>query len=251
MTEEPTPVPPSTQDSPSPLDPPPTSPDRAVFADAGSPRYAYMLATICVVVILSGIGASKGVVLGPVITDGGFFLFPLAYILGDVITEIYGGRAARRAIFAGFAANIASVLCYAAIIALPGFTDDFGVHKQASLEGALGPVWQVVVAGLLGYAGGQSANTLIMLAMKKRTRERGLVARLMSSTGVGELVDTLVFCTVAASAIGISSVGQWANYTFFGFLYKTLVEYAVMPVTIAVIRWIKRHDPSYGTVTEG
>lgn len=216
------------------------------YADSGSPYYAIMLASLCIVVILSGIGASKGVQLGPIITDGGFFLFPLAYILGDVITEVYGVRAARRAIVMGFVANIASVLCFAVIIALPGFTDDFGVQKQAAIEGALGPVWQVVLAGLLGYAGGQSLNTLVMTVMKRRSLERGLLLRLASSTGVGEFVDTLIFCTVAATAIGISSVGQWANYTFFGFLYKVLVQYAAIPATSAGIAWLKRREPSYG-----
>ncbi|GAB3702211.1 queuosine precursor transporter [Mariniluteicoccus flavus] len=224
-----------------------TVPDEApAYADTGSAHYATMLAMVCVVVILSGIGASKGVVLGPVITDAAFFLFPLAYILGDIITEVYGGRAARRAIVMGFVVNIVSVLCYALIIALPGFTDDFGTQKQTALEGALGPVWQVVLAGLLGYAGGQTCNTLIMMAMKRRSKEKGLLRRLVSSTGVGEFVDTLIFCTVAATAIGISSVGQWANYTFFGFLYKVLVQYAAIPATAAAIGWLKKNEPSYG-----
>lgn len=215
------------------------------YADTGSGNYAIMLATLCVVVILSGIGASKGVVFGPVITDGGFFLFPLAYILGDVITEVYGGRAVRRAIVMGFVANIVSVLCYWLIIALPGFGDDYGVDKQHALETALGPVWQVVLAGLLGYAAGQTLNSLVMLVLKRRSLERGLIRRLIGSTGVGEFADTLVFCTVAATAIGISSIGQWANYTFFGFVYKVLVQYAALPVTALVIGWLKRHEPSY------
>lgn len=219
--------------------------ERPAYADAGSPHYATMLALVCVVVILSGIGASKGVVIGPVITDAAFFLFPLAYVLGDVITEVYGPRAARRAIVLGFVANVASVLCYALIIALPGFGDEYGVRKQAALETALGPVWQVVLAGLLGYACGQTLNSLVMVAMKRRSLERGLFARLASSTGLGELVDTVVFCTVAATAIGITSVGQWANYTFFGFLYKVIVQYTAMPATAAVIGWLKRHEPTY------
>ncbi len=124
-----------------------------------------------IVVILSGIGASKGVMIGPVITDGAFFLFPLAYILGgDVITEVYGPNAARRAIIAGFVANVTSVGgVYQLIIVLPGFTDDYGgVAKQHALETALGPVWQVVLAGLLGYAAGQSLNSLTMWLGKRR-----------------------------------------------------------------------------------
>ena len=73
------------------------------FASIGSSYFGILLAVMAVVLILSNIGASKGVAIGPVITDGGFFLFPLAYILGDVISEVYGFRAARRAIFTGFA----------------------------------------------------------------------------------------------------------------------------------------------------
>ena len=77
-------------------------------------------------------------------------------------------------------------------------------------------------------------------------RVRGdLLARLVGSTGVGELLDTVVFCSIAATAIGISTVGQWANYTLFGFLYKITVQYAVMPATMYAIRVIKRREPSY------
>lgn len=215
------------------------------YADPGSTHYATLVALMCVVVVLSGIGGSKGVVFGPIITDGGFFLFPLAYIVGDVVTEVYGGRAARRAIWLGFAANVLAVLCYWVIIALPGFSDDYGMAKQAALETALGPVWQIVLASLLGFAAGQNLNTLVMVVMKRRSRERGLIARMLSSTGVGEFVDTVVFCTVAATAIGITTIGQWANYTFFGFVYKVLVQYAAIPVTAAVIGWLKRNEPSY------
>ncbi|SDB92976.1 hypothetical protein GA0111570_10991 [Raineyella antarctica] len=218
---------------------------RVAYADAGSPHYATMLALMCVVVILSNIGGSKGVVLGPVITDGGFFLFPLAYILGDTITEIYGVRAARRAIAAGFLTSIGAVVTYAIIIALPGFTDDYGIAKQAALETALGPVWQIVLASMLGFVAGQSMNSFIMWSGKRRRLEKGLIGRLAGSTGAGELLDTVVFCSVAATAIGISTLGQWANYTIVGFVYKVAVQYAVMPVTAYAIRAIKRREPSY------
>lgn len=215
------------------------------YATIGSGNYAVLVALMAVVVVLSSIGGSKGVVFGPVITDGGFFLFPLAYICGDIITEVYGARAARRAILTGFAASVLAVISYAVIIVLPGFDDDYGNAKQQALEVALGPVWQIVLASVLGFLAGQNLNTLVMSLMKRRQRERGLFARMMSSTGLGEFVDTLVFCTVAATAIGITTVGQWANYTFFGFLYKTLLQYALMPVTAVVIGRLKRVEPTY------
>ncbi len=216
------------------------------YAGIGSGQFATMLTAMTMVVVLSAIGASKGVVFGPVITDGAFFLFPLAYILGDMITEVYGPKAARQAIATGFVANLAAVLVYSLIIWLPGFDDERGLAKQAALAGALGPVWLVVLASMLGYAAGQSVNSVIMWLGKRRNRESRLYRRLVSSTGAGEAVDTIVFCSVASTVIGISSLGQWASYTFFGFLWKVVVQLALIPVTGRVICWVKRREPSYG-----
>ena len=81
------------------------------FASIGSPYFGIMLAFMAVVLILSNIGASKGVAIGPIITDGGFFLFPLAYILGDVVSEVYGFRAARTAIVTTFSLSLFASAC--------------------------------------------------------------------------------------------------------------------------------------------
>ncbi|HKS01301.1 MAG TPA: queuosine precursor transporter, partial [Arthrobacter sp.] len=174
------------------------------FASIGSPYFGIMLAVMAVVLILSNIGASKGVALGPVVTDGGFFLFPLAYILGDVISEVYGFKVARKAIVTTFALSVFASLCYWVIVALPGFDDDFGTAKQAALEGAIGPVPQIVLASLLAFFAGQTINSWILVRMKARTGEKSLWARIMSSSVAGEFVDTLIFCSIAASVIGIS-----------------------------------------------
>lgn len=122
-------------------------PAGAVYADRGSSHFDILLAAMVAVVILSGIGAAKGVSFGTVpgtgleiITDGGFILFPLAYVLGDIVTELYGPRTARRAIIVSFAASILASLTYWAIIALPPFPDAYGLAKQEALELALGPV---------------------------------------------------------------------------------------------------------------
>jgi uncharacterized integral membrane protein (TIGR00697 family) len=225
--------------------PPSGRPAGAVYADRGSSHFDILLAAMVTVVILSGIGAAKGVSFGDVpgtgfeiITDGGFFLFPLAYVLGDIITELYGARSARRAILTSFAVSILASLSYQVIIALPPFPDEYGLAKQGALELALGPVWIVVLAGLAGFLAGQSLNSLVVTRMKRRMGERGLIARLFTSSGLGELVDTIIFC-------GISTIEQWAEYTILGVLYKVLVQYAMIPVTSAVIRWLKRTDPSY------
>lgn len=204
-----------------------------------------MLAMLCVVIVLSGIGASKGVAFGPIITDGAFFIFPLSYILGDSITEIYGPQAAKRAIIMGFIVNAAAAGVYWIIIALPGLGDDYAHEKQQAITNALGPVWQIVLASMVGFAGGQTVNSLIMWFGKRRNKEKGLFARLASSTGLGELVDTVLFCTIAAPVIGLVGWKQWANYTVVGYLYKIAVQYAVMPITAWAIRAIKRREPSY------
>ena len=145
----------------------------------------------------------------------------------------------------GFICAILSVLCFWAIIALPGFTDSYSVSHDAALSMALGPLWQMVLAGVCGFLAGQFTNSVIMVRLKAKWLERGLVGRLMGSTGAGEAVDTIIFCAIAAPVVGISSFGQWCNYAFFGFLWKTLAEYACIPITTRVIAWIKKHEPSY------
>lgn len=231
--------------SPSPAKPAGRAPRTAVYADTGSTHYDLILALMCVVVILSNIGGSKGVQLGPITTDGGFFLFPLAYILGDITTEVYGMKAARRAIFMGFAMALLAVVTFWVIIALPGMDSDYSRAHDAAIAAALGPVWQIVAAGLCGFVAGQLTNSFIMVRMKSRWLERGVVGRLMSSTGVGELVDTVIFCTIAAPVIGATTFSLWLNYTFFGYLWKVLVQYACIPVTRLVIAAIKRREPTY------
>ncbi|AJT42167.1 queuosine precursor transporter [Psychromicrobium lacuslunae] len=218
----------------------------AHYASLGSRYFGILLAVMAVIVVLSGIGAVKGVQFGPIITDGGFFLFPFAYILGDVVSEIYGFKVARRAVFTCFALSLFSSLCYWIIIILPGFDDDFGHTRQAALENVLGPIPLLVMGSLIAFLAGQLTNSFIMSRLKARQGERRLWVRLLSSSGAGELIDTLIFCTVAAPVIGITDVGGWANYVIVGFVYKVAVQYLFVPVTAVVIAWIKKREPSYG-----
>ncbi len=215
---------------------------RAVFASAGSPYFSTVLALMAVVVILSNIGAAKGVTFGSIVTDGGFFLFPLAYIIGDVISEVYGFKVARRAIITTFALAAFSTACFWIMIHLPAAEWYDG---QEALKRTLGPVWLIVLASLLGFLVGQTLNSWVLVKMKERFGERGLVGRLMGSTGVGEFADTLIFCSIAATVIGITDMPTFINYVLVGFVYKTAVEFLFVPVTTLVIRWFKRREPSY------
>lgn len=201
--------------------------------------YPVLLALFTTIFILSNIISTKGVQVGPLVTDGAFFLFPAAYVIGDVISECYGFRAARRAVWTGFLAMIIAVSTFYVAILLPAASFYEG---QAAFAATLGLVPRIVVASLSGYAAGQLLNAWLLTLMKDRLGERGLWKRLLGSTVVGEFGDTLIFCLIAAPVIGISTVGDTANYVVVGFVWKTLVEVAVMPITYLVIRRIKAHE---------
>lgn len=201
--------------------------------------YPMLLALFTTIFILSNIVSTKGVQVGPLVTDGAFFLFPAAYVIGDVISECYGFRAAQRAVWTGFLAMIIAVSTFYVAILLPAASFYEG---QAAFAATLGLVPRIVVASLSGYAAGQLLNAWLLTLMKDRLGERGLWKRLLGSTVVGEFGDTLIFCLIAAPVIGISTVGDTANYVVVGFVWKTLVEVAVMPITYLVIRRIKAHE---------
>ena len=229
---------------------------RAVFASETSPRLGVLVALFVGVMLISNITGTKAVVLFPdlhlqlgflrvdgVVTDGAFYLFPLAYVLGDVISEVYGFRAMRRVVGSGFAILLLAALCFTLTVHLPAA--DF-YDGQQSFERVAGVVPRFFLAGLAGYVVGELLNSYVLVRMKARTGERSLWARLLGSTVVGEFADTLVFCTIAASALGmtVGSTSFW-NYTVVGFLWKTLVEIVVMPLSYTVIAWLKRNEPSY------
>ncbi|MDN5701415.1 MAG: queuosine precursor transporter [Micrococcales bacterium] len=198
-----------------------------------------------VILVLSNIGATKGVQIGPIITDGGFFLFPLAYVVGDVVSEVWGFRAARRSTLMAFAAGAFASLCFWIIIALPAAPFYEG---QEAFAQTLGPVPLIVLASLLGFLVGQLLNAYVLVKVKQRTRERHLWARLMASTLVGELVDTIIFCAIAAPVIGIETPGQFLNYVLVGYVWKCLIEVVMLPVTYAVVARVKKIE-DYGAVT--
>ncbi|MFZ2242548.1 MAG: queuosine precursor transporter [Gordonia amarae] len=231
-------------------------PRRAVFAAVSSPYLPMLMAAFVGVMLISNITGTKGVVLfdswlhldlGPIkmdglVTDGAFYLFPLAYVLGDVISEVYGFRAMRRTILSGFAVLLVASLCFWITIELPAA--DFYEGQQAFRDVA-GVVPQFLAAGLAGYVVGEFLNSYVLVKMKERSGEGRLWARLISSTVVGELADTVVFCSIAATALGISTWGDFANYTVVGFVWKTLVEILVMPITYLVVNRLKLAEPSY------
>ncbi|CAM3027334.1 queuosine precursor transporter [Prescottella defluvii] len=233
----------------------------AAFAHVSRGYYATIVALFTMTLLISNICATKGVAFFvdqdvtfgpfqvlPIITDGGFFLFPLAYVLGDVLSEVYGFKATRRAIFMGFGALLLAALSFWITQQLP--PADF-YENQAAFDAVVGVVPRLLIAGLAGYLVGQLLNSAVLVLIKERTREKHLWARLIGSTVVGELADTVIFCSIAAGAIGISTWDDFLNYVIVGFVWKTLVEILVMPVTYRVIAFVKKREPTYTPVEDG
>ena len=212
------------------------------FAQVGSTYYPILVAVFTALVIVSNVTATKGVAFGPIITDGGFIVFPLTYVIGDVLSEVYGFKAARRAIFLGFAMNVLAAAAFWVTVYLPAA--DF-YENEAAFENVVHAYTQLIVAGLAGFIVGQTINAWVVVAIKERTKEKHLWARLVGSTFAGQLGDTLVFCSIAAGAIGITTFHDFAVYTAQGWLYKTAVEVVMLPVTYRVIAYIKRREPTY------
>ena len=213
------------------------------FASIGSAYYPVLVAVFTALVIISNVTATKGVAFGPILTDGGFIVFPLTYIIGDVLSEVYGFKAARRAIYLGFAMNILAALTFWITIYLPGAKD---YENQAHFENVVHSYTGLIVAGLAGFIVGQSINAWVVVAIKERTKEKHLWARLVGSTFAGQLGDTLVFCGIAAPIIGFGTPREFVIYAALGWFYKTAVEVVFLPVTYQLIGYIKRHEPSYG-----
>lgn len=220
----------------------PDSTDRPAFASVGSTYYPILVAVFTALVIISNVTATKGVAFGPILTDGGFIVFPLTYIIGDVLSEVYGFKAARRAIVLGFSMNVLAALAFWATVYLPAA--DF-YENQEHLANVVGSYTQLIIAGLAGFIVGQTVNAWVVVKIKERTKEKHLWARLVGSTFAGQLGDTLVFCAIAANAIGISTFQDFVVYTALGWIYKTAVEVVLLPVTYRVIAVIKRREPTY------
>lgn len=216
------------------------TPEQVHFASTNRSLYPYVLATFVAVLLISNIGATKLIEFGPIITDGGAFLFPLTYVIGDVLSEVYGFKAARRAVFMGFAMAILAAFTFYLVQISPAAE---GYENQDAFEAVLGFVPRIVLASICGYLVGQLLNAYVLVKIKERTKERFLWVRLIGSTVVGEFADTLVFCTVAF--YGVITGAEFVNYVVVGYVYKTLLEIVLLPVTYPTIRAIKRREPSY------
>lgn len=215
------------------------------YAQATNSLYPVISAVFVALLVISNVGATKLFVTGPLILDGGAFLFPLVYITGDVLSEVYGFAAARRTILVGFAMAILAALTFYAIQLSPAAP---GWDNQAAFEAILGFVPRIVLASVSGFLVGQLLNSYVLVKIKQRTSESSLWFRLIGSTVVGEFADTLAFCTIAF--YGILTGADFINYIVVGYVYKVLLEVVLLPVTYRVIAYIKKHEPTYQLASE-
>lgn len=213
---------------------------QARFATAPGGLYPYVVGVFVALLLISNIGAVKLIELGPIITDGGAILFPLVYIVGDILSEVYGFKAARRAILTAFSMSILAALTFYLVQLAPP-ASDWG--NQDAFEAVLGFVPRIVLASVVAFVAGQLLNSYVLVKIKERTSERNLWLRLIGSTAVGQFVDTLIFCTIAF--YGVITGAEFLNYLIVGYLYKSAVELALLPVTYRVIAAVKRAEPSY------
>jgi uncharacterized integral membrane protein (TIGR00697 family) len=198
------------------------------------------------VLIVSNIASTKIVSLGPLTFDGGTILFPLAYIFGDVLTEVYGYKASRRVIWTGFACLALTALTLAAVGALPPAADwvlpgfETSAAAQSAFLAILGQTPRIVLASLIAYWAGEFTNSFILAKLKVRTQGRWLWSRTLSSTLVGQLVDTSVFLLVAFWGVFPNEL-LWAIFVS-NYIFKVGVEALFTPVTYQVVSYLKNAE---------
>jgi uncharacterized integral membrane protein (TIGR00697 family) len=197
----------------------------------------FMLAGIlfATCLLISNILATKIMMIGPWAAPAGVLIFPIAYILNDVITEVWGFKKARLIIWTGFAVNILAVLFFTMGIVIPGAP--FWQNQEA-FSTVLGNTPRIVVASLSAYLIGSFLNAMIMSRMKVATKGKGFSGRAIASTLVGESADSIIFITIAFA--GVFPFGVLITMIFTQAMLKTVYEILILPVTIWVVGFVKR-----------
>jgi len=189
------------------------------------------------VLVLSNILAVKMVRLGPFVFDGGTLLFPLSYIFGDILTEVYGYKASRKVIWTGLAALAIMSLNVWLIGILPA-DPDWGL--QDAYASILTQVPRIALASALGYFAGEYVNSVLLSRMKVLTKGKMLWTRTIGSTLAGELADTLIFVLVAFA--GAYKADDIVAMILSNYLFKCSIEIAFTPLTYKVVGFVKKSE---------
>lgn len=209
--------------------------------------YDFLLVGMVTVLLCSNlIGPGKvGEVTLPLVGafafGAGNLFFPIGYIFGDVMTEVYGYARARRAIWAGFGAMIfATVMSVVVVGMTPSPDEPYNAVIQPALEVVFGNTWRIVAASILAYWVGDFVNSYVMAKMKVWSEGRHLWMRTIGSTICGQGADSLLFYPIAF--YGIWTTDALLSVIAFNFAFKLAVEVAFTPVTYAVVGWLKRAE---------
>jgi hypothetical protein len=214
----------------------------APSAGGGAPRafryYDFVMAAFVTILLCSNlIGASKVCTVFGITFGAGVLFFPISYIFGDILTEVYGYARARKVVWAGFAALIfASFMCWF-ILALPPAA---GWEMQSTYEAVYGQAPRIVFASLIAYFVGEFANSFVLAKMKIRTEGRHLWLRTIGSTIVGEAVDSAIFYPLAF--LGTWSTELVVQVMLSNYVIKVLWETVMTPVTYRVVGFLKRAE---------
>jgi uncharacterized integral membrane protein (TIGR00697 family) len=196
-----------------------------------------LVALFVAVLLISNIASTKILTLWKFTFDGGTLLFPLSYIFGDILTEVYGFRRSRRVIWLGFFSALLMSLVLFVVQILPPAKDWL---NQEAYETILGFVPRIVTASLLAYFAGEFSNSIILSRLKIMTKGKFLWARTIGSTIIGEGIDTIVFCMVAFYGILSPSV-FWAVVVS-NYIFKCFIEVSFTPITYLVVGFLKRKE---------
>lgn len=179
------------------------------------------------------------------VLDGGTLLFPLSYIFGDVLTEVYGFVNTRKVIWTGFIMAAVMSLTFLVVGLLPPDAywnegQDFGFKLQHAYKAILGQTPMIVIGSLIAYFCGNYTNSIIMSIMKKKQKGKHLWKRTIGSTLVGEGVDTVVFAVIAFGITGIIPIGGVIGLIILNYLFKVGVEVIMTPITYLVVKLLKK-----------
>jgi len=204
----------------------------------GTFRYFDLIMALFVAVLLiSNIASTKILLLWKFTFDGGTILFPLSYIFGDILTEVYGYRRARKVIWTGFLAALLMSLVLWVVQILPAAPD---WPNQQAYESLIGFIPRIVAASLLAYFAGEFTNSWILSRMKVIMSGKRLWVRTIGSTLIGEGIDTTIFCLVAF--YGVLPGSLLMTVIVSNYIFKCMVEILFTPVTYKIVGFLKRRE---------
>jgi uncharacterized integral membrane protein (TIGR00697 family) len=200
-----------------------------------------MVAFVTVLLCSNLIGPGKTCVVAGVTFGAGNLFFPISYIFGDVLTEVYGFARARKVIWAGFGAMIFATVMGQFVIHAPADPGEpYNKVIQPAIEIVFGNTWRIVVASIIAFWVGDFVNCFVMAKMKVWTQGRRLWTRTIGSTITGQFVDSALFYPIAF--LGIWERSTLVGVVAFNWFFKVAVEVVLTPLTYAVVGWLKRAE---------